>query len=477
MAPRRFAPLVVACTATFLLLAYATVVTVAVPAIAADLHTGFAALQWVVDLYTLALAALLVVCGAVGDAFGRRRVFLAGFALFTVASLACGLAPGVRELIVFRGAQGVGGAAMFATTLPLIRASYQGREQHRAFAVWGAVAGLAAAVGNVCGGLLAEALGWRWIFLLAVPVGAAGLVLAVVFLPRDPERRAGRMDVPGSVLLSAGIAALVVGALLFGEHGAGAGPGLAAVVAAVAVLAFVAYERRTPDPVIDPALFRHPRFLAVVSVAFGYYFAAFGPLTVLSSWFQDGAGLGAVGTSLLLALQPAVFFAVSALCGAVLQRGALWIPLGVGTALVAAGCAGFALLGVSYGPAALVPSLLLTGVGAGMVSPVLPSAAMRDADPSRAGTSAAVANTARQVGLALGTAVCGGLFVGLRAPGRREYTAAVGEAGAVAALVALVAAVSAVVLLRRADARGRGAARAGGTGDGVRPGPSPGGCR
>ncbi|WP_329194479.1 MFS transporter [Streptomyces sp. NBC_01435] len=174
MRPRHFAPLVVACTATFLLLAYATVVTVAIPAIATDLHTDFAALQWVVDLYTLALAALLIVCGAVGDALGRRKVFLAGFGLFTLASLACGLAPGVRELIAFRGVQGVGGAAMFATTLPLIRASYHGREQHRAFAVWGAVAGLAAAVGNVCGGLLAEALGWRWIFLLAVPVGRPG---------------------------------------------------------------------------------------------------------------------------------------------------------------------------------------------------------------------------------------------------------------------------------------------------------------
>lgn len=241
------------------------------------------------------------------------------------------------------------------------------------------------------------------------------------------------------------------------------------------MLAFVAYERRTPDPVIDPALFRHPGFLAVVSVAFGYYFAAFGPLTVMSSWFQDGAGLDAADTSLLLALQPAVFFVVSATCGAVLQRVALWIPLGAGTALCAVGCAGFALLGVSYGPVALVPSLLLTGIGAGMVSPVLLSAAMRDADPGRAGTAAAVANTARQVGLALGTAVCGGLFVGLRAPGRREYTAAVGEAGAVAAVVALVAAVSAVVLLRRADRAGW-AGRTGGMADGVRP-PVPGRVR
>ncbi|MFF2961832.1 MFS transporter [Streptomyces sp. NPDC057963] len=450
---RNFAPLLVACIATFLLLAYATVVTVAIPAIATDLHTDFAALQWVVDLYTLALAALLIACGAVGDVIGRRKVFLAGFTLFTLSSLACGLAPGVRELIAFRGAQGIGGAAMFATTLPLIRASYSGREQHRAFAVWGAVAGLAAAVGNVCGGLLAEALGWRWIFLLAVPVGAAGLVLAVVFLPRDPERGVRRMDVSGSFLLSVGIAALVVASLLFGEHGAGAGPAAAAVVAVAGILAFVVRERRTPDPVIDPALFRHPRFLAVVAVAFGYYFAAFGPLTVISSWFQDGAGLDAVDTSLLLALQPAVFFVVSAACGAVLQRVPLWVPLGVGTALCAAGCAGLALLGAVYEPSALVPSLVLTGIGAGMASPVLPSAAMRDADPAQAGAAAAAANTARQVGLALGTAVCGGLFISLSAPTRREYTAAIGEVGAVGALVALTAAVSAIVLLRLAEGR------------------------
>ncbi|MFB7913782.1 MFS transporter [Streptomyces sp. NPDC056061] len=463
MNPRHRLPLVVSCLATFLLLAYATIVTVAIPAVADGLHTDFAALQWVVDLYTLALAALLVVAGAVGDVLGRRRVFVAGFVLFTLSSLACGLAPDVGALIAFRGAQGVGGAAMFATTLPLIRASYSGREQHRAFAVWGAVAGLAAAVGNVSGGLLAEALGWRSIFLLAVPPGVLGVVLAVRFLPRDPERDGRRVDLVGAALLATGLTALVVAALLFGEHGAGPEPLTAVLVACAGGVAFVVCERRVPDPLVDLALFRHPRFLAVVAVAFGYYFAAFGPLTVLSSWFQDAAGLDAVGTALLLSVQPAVFFVVSALRGAALQRAPLWLPLAVGTALCAVGCLSFLLLGLSYGPVALVPSLVLTGVGAGMVSPVLPSAAMRDADPARAGVASAVANTARQVGLALGVAVCGGLFVGLSEPGRAAYTRALGEVGAVAGAVALATAALAVLLLKRQRERA-GTAAAGAVG-------------
>ncbi|MFF9403192.1 MFS transporter [Streptomyces sp. NPDC014744] len=455
MKPRHRMPLVISCLATFLLLAYTTIVTVAIPAVAEGLHTDFAALQWVVDVYTLALAALLVVAGAVGDVMGRRRVFVGGFVLFTLSSLACGLAPDVVALTVFRGAQGVGGAAMFATTLPLIRASYSGREQQRAFAVWGAVAGLAAAVGNVSGGLLAEALGWRSIFLLAVVPGALGVSLAVRFLARDPERDARRVDIAGAVLLGVGLAALVVAALLFGEHGAGPGPSVAALVACACGVGFVVCERRAPDPLVDLALFRHPRFLAVVAVAFGYYFAAFGPLTVLSSWFQDAAGLGAVRTALLLSVQPVVFFAVSALCGAALQRAPLWLPLGIGTALCAVGCLSFLLLGLVYGPAALVPSLVLTGVGAGMVSPVLASAAMRDADPSRAGVASAVANTARQVGLAVGVAVCGGLFVGLADPGRAAYTRTLGEVAAVAASVGLATAALAVVLLRRQRVRAR----------------------
>ncbi|MFI9629055.1 MFS transporter [Streptomyces sp. NPDC052042] len=458
MRTRHRMPLVISCLATFLMLAYTTIVTVAIPAVADGLHTDFAALQWVVDVYTLALAALLVVAGAIGDVSGRRRVFVAGFVIFTLSSLACGLAPDVVALIAFRGVQGVGGAAMFATTLPLIRTSYSGREQQRAFAVWGAVAGLAAAVGNVSGGLLAEALGWRSIFLLAVPPGALGVVLAVRFLPRDPERDgARRVDAAGAVLLGGGLAALVVAALLFGEHGTGPGPLTAVLVACACGVAFAGCERRVPDPLVDLALFRHPRFLAVVAVAFGYYFAAFGPLTVLSAWFQDAAGLDAVRTSLLLSVQPVVFFAVSALCGAALQRAPLWLSLGVGTGLCAVGCLSFLLLGLVYTPAALVPSLVLTGVGAGMVSPVLASAAMRDADPARAGVASALSNTARQVGLAVGVAVCGGLFVGLTDPDRAAYTRTLGEVATVAVTVGLATAALAVVLLRRQSARERAA--------------------
>ncbi len=194
---RKWMPLIAVCLGTFMLLVDVTIVNVALPDMAVDLHTSFSSLQWVIDSYAVALAALLMGLGSLADLRGRRRVYLAGLAVFAAASLASGLATSPGLLIVARGVQGVGGAAMFATTIALLNASYQGRDRGPAFGVWGAVAGASAAVGPVLGGLLTEALSWRWIFFVNLPVSAAAVVLSLAAFGADRRQATARFDLAG----------------------------------------------------------------------------------------------------------------------------------------------------------------------------------------------------------------------------------------------------------------------------------------
>ena len=182
---RTWAPLAAVCLGTFMLLVDVTIVNVALPHMAVDLHTSFSSLQWVIDSYAVALAALLMGLGSVADLHGRRLVYLAGLAVFAAASLASGLATDPGLLITARAVQGAGGAAMFATTIALLNASYQGRDRGTAFGVWGAVAGGSAAVGPVLGGLITETLSWRWIFFVNLPVSAAAIVLTLAAFGAD----------------------------------------------------------------------------------------------------------------------------------------------------------------------------------------------------------------------------------------------------------------------------------------------------
>ncbi|MFH8554212.1 MFS transporter [Streptomyces celluloflavus] len=409
-APGRWLPLVATCLGTFLLLVYATIVTVALPRMADDLHAGFGALQWIVDVYTLALAGLLLGMGSLGDAFGRKRLYVVGLAVFTLATLGCGLAPNAQVLIAARAVQGVAGAAMFGTLLPLIGLTYHGRDRARAFAVWGAVAGAAAGVGNVLGGLLTQFLSWPWIFYGAVPVCAATLVLSVKVLVRD-ARTPARIDWPGIVTFTLAATGITFGCVRGGERGwSDPSTLLAFAVGACALLAFLLVERAAPHPMLPLALLRTPAFNGLLIAACGYYLAAFGFLPVLSLWLQNGVRLGSLATSLVITVQPAAFFATSALAGGVLRRIPARWAIGGGTVLTGVG--DLALLAVQPGSSwpVLLPGLVLTGVGAGLVSPVLPALAMSAAPPEHSGAAAAAANSARQLGLALGIALLGTVF-------------------------------------------------------------------
>ncbi|MFD0348137.1 MFS transporter [Kitasatospora aburaviensis] len=246
---RKWWPLVAVSLGVFMLLTDVSIVIVALPDIGTGLEMDFAGLQWVLDGYALALAALMLGLGALADRRGRRRVYTAGLVVFALASLACGLAPNGAVLIAARVVQAGGGAAMFATAMALLNLAYQGRDRAVAFGVWGAVSGAAAATGPVVGGVLTEYLGWRSIFLVNLPVSVAAVALALRTLPesRDPDAR--RIDLPGTVTFTAAAGALVLMLIRGGTDGWTSAPVLAlAAVAVVALAAFVLVEARSPHP-------------------------------------------------------------------------------------------------------------------------------------------------------------------------------------------------------------------------------------
>ncbi|QKG24072.1 MFS transporter [Actinomadura verrucosospora] len=462
--PAPWAPLAACCLGTFLLLLYTTVTTVALPSIGADLHAGFGARQWIIDVYTLALAGPLLGAGALGDALGPGRLYPAGSAVFGLATLACGLAASPPWLIAARAVQGTAGAAMFASILPLIGSSYTGRAKATAFAVWGAVAGAASAVGTVGGGVLAEYAGWRWTFLGALPLCVLALAMAVRFPPPAgpakgrprPGRAAGAADWPGITTITIAVTASVYAVIAAGESGwTGPGPVVGWLTATVAMTAFVLVERAASRPVLPPALFATPGFAGVLLVAFGYYFAAFGALPGLAAWLQADVGLGALATSLALVTQLLTFIAVSGLAGGRLHALRPRWTLGAGTVLVGIGALTGITLNAGSSRPALLPFLILSGIGAGIVSPVLPAVAMASVPARHAGTAGAAANAARQFGLTLGVAVCGTLTRTAHVSGVRAALVLCGV------LAALAGTLASVLLRHHAGAAVRSAGRDG----------------
>jgi MFS family permease len=240
-----------------------TIVTVALPDMALDLRTSFSALEWVVDIYALILAALLLAMGSLGDLYGRRRLYLGGLALFALASLGSGLAHSTAELIAARGVQGVGGAAMYATTIALLNSAYQGRDRGVAFGIWGAVSG--AAAGPVLGGLLTQGLSWRWIFFVNLPVSIAALVVTRRAFSADRPERRTRLDVPGLVTFTVGATAVTFALIRVSAVGWAAGQTLGLLAAGLAAWAgFAVIEHRSAAPLLDLALLRRPAFAGVL---------------------------------------------------------------------------------------------------------------------------------------------------------------------------------------------------------------------
>ncbi|MCS0635029.1 MFS transporter [Streptomyces sp. LP05-1] len=420
---RKWWPLVAVCLGAFILLVDVTIVNVALPGMAGDLDASFAALQWVIDGYALALAALLLASGSLADRFGHRRLYVYGLGVFAAASLACGLAPDVPVLIAARVVQGVGGAAMFATSAALLLGSYQGRDRGTAFGIWGAANGAAAAAGPLLGGLLTEHLGWPAIFLVNLPIAAVAIVLTLRVVPADTSRHASgrapaRVDVAGAATFTLAAGSLTYALIRGGDAGWTSTEVVAAfVVAAVALAAFVAAElgagRRGRSPMLDLALLRRPSFAGLMGGALLLQGGAFGCLVLLSIWLQSVLELGPIAAGLALTPLAGASFLVSAVAGRHVQRLAPRLPIGAGLLGVAGG---MLLLRAGMAPDAgrgsLVAGLVVTGIGVGLATPMLVSAATASVEPRRAGMAGGAVNTFRQLGMTLAIAVLGAVFTG-----------------------------------------------------------------
>ena len=408
---RKWLPLVAVCLGTFMLLIDVTIVNVALPDMAVDLSTSFSSLQWVIDVYALVLAALLLGAGSASDIVGRRKVYLVGLVIFALASLASGAAPDGAFLIAARGVQGVGGAAMFATTVALLDVSYQGRERGIAYGVWGAVAGAAAATGPIVGGVLTESLSWRWIFFVNLPISAVAIWLSLAVLGAERGEHRGRVDLAGMLSFTAVAALLTYSFIRAGEDGwSSAVPIALQVVAVVLLIAFVVIERRASSPMLDLSLFADRRFVGVMIAALFFSLSAFSTLPYASVWLQSVLGMSPVQAGLVFLPLSLASFVVSAAIGRVLHgANPRWL-VGGGLLLVGAGALAQAVLNSGSRWPALAGGLFLVGVGVGLVNPTMTSAVMSAAPRQRGGMAAGAMNTARQLGLAFGIAALGTIF-------------------------------------------------------------------
>ncbi|GAA3377718.1 MFS transporter [Streptomyces sannanensis] len=405
---RKWGPLVAVCLGTFMLLVDVTIVVVALPEIGGALGASLSDMQWVIDAYALAMAALLLGAGAAADVVGRRRLYLAGTGLFATASLACGLATGPAVLNTMRAVQGVGGAAMFATSLSLLGAAYRGRDRSLAFGVWGAVAGASAALGPVLGGVLTEHLDWRWIFFANLPVSAVALWITLRTVTESAHRGARRIDWAGMAAFAVCAGAATFAVVRVGVVGwESAQTAAAFAVSAAALCAFVVAERRAVHPLIDLSLFRRRSFVSVMAGALAFNAAAFGVLPYTSIWLQTLLGLSPVGAGLALLPLAATSFVVAAVSGRLLHDAPPRLVIGGGLLLVGGGVLAQGALGPDSGWPALVPGLLVTGAGVGLVSQGISAAALACVPPRNAGMAGGAVGTFRQLGFALGVAVFG----------------------------------------------------------------------
>ncbi|MCQ4079925.1 MFS transporter [Streptomyces sp. RB6PN25] len=416
---RRWLPLVAVSFGFFMVILDVTVVTVAVPSLGSDLRAGASALQWVVDGYTLAFAALMLLCGRLGDRFGHRRTFVAGLVVFTAASAACGAAPTAGLLIAARLVQGIGAALMVPASLALLRAAYPEPEARaRAFGAWAALSGLGAAAGPLVGGLAVRFLDWRAAFGINLPFGLLAIVLTVRSVPAPAPRAGTSLRLPAQLLGIASLAALTAGLneagalgwsdpLVTGCLGAGiaAGLGCAALV-------------RWPAP-RQPRLPSHrARGLAGgTMVGLLLNLGIYGLIYLATLYFQRLRGYSPLEAGLGLLPLFAVMTASSFLSGRLCAHTGPRVPMVAGLLAGSAGLAGWVLAGPHSPYASLVIPMALAGGGTAFTMPAATTAVMESAPTERGGTAAATLNTARQIGSALGVALFGSLAASRFIPG------------------------------------------------------------
>ncbi|MGH9178370.1 MAG: MFS transporter [Acidimicrobiales bacterium] len=374
-----------------------TVVNVALPAIAGDLDTTMSGLQWTLDAYLVTLTALLLLGGSLGDRFGRRRLFVAGLAWFTAASLLCGVAPSPGLLVAARAAQGVGGALLVPGSLSIISATFATEDRGRAIGAWSGLAGVASALGPFVGGWLIDAASWRLVFLLNVPLAAVAAWIALRHVPETRAGEGGPVDVPGAVLVTAGLAGLAFAAI----ERSGAASVLAGLAGAAALAAFVAVERARPHPMLPLPLFRSRQFTGANLTTFAVYAGLGGALFLVVLRLQVSLGYSALEAGAALVPFTVCMLLLSPTAGQLSQRIGPRLPMTIGPLVAAAGLLLFGTVdpGDTYLDEVL-PAVVVFGLGMALTVAPLTAAVLAGVDEGHAGVASGVNNAvARLAGL------------------------------------------------------------------------------
>src|SRR4051794_13049036 len=411
---RRWWTLTAVSIATFMLLLDITVVNTALPSIREDLGASFSDLQWVVDAYVLTLAAVVLTAGSLADRIGRKPMFLAGLGIFSISSLAIALSPSIGFLIGGRAAQGVGGAIMFALSLALLAQEFKpGRERATAMGVYGATIGIAVAVGPLVGGALTDSLGWESVFYVNVPIGLAAIAMTVAKVSDSRDPNATSIDWPGVITFSTALFAAVL-ALVRGNGDGWGSTHIVLLLAAAVVLmiAFVAIEARSKEPMLPLELFRNRSFTGVQIAAFSISASLFALFLYLTLYLQGFLGNSPLDAGLKYLPVTLVSFFVAAGAGGVLTRVPARILLSVGLGLVGVGILLIGGREVGDSWTALLPGFAITGAGSGLVNVVIADVALSVVPKERSGMASGINDTFRQVGVAVGIAIWGALFVG-----------------------------------------------------------------
>jgi EmrB/QacA subfamily drug resistance transporter len=411
--------------ATFMLLLDITVVNVALPSIREDLGASFTDLQWVVDAYALTLAALVLTAGSLADRLGRRRLFAWGLGIFSVASLLCALAPDPTLLNLSRALQGVGGAVMFAVSLALVAQEFPaGRERGTAMGIYGATIGVAVAIGPLVGGALVDSLGWESIFYLNVPIGLAAIAVTYMKLRESRDPNATRVDWAGVVSFSAALFLLVLALVRGNDEGWGSTLIVSLFASSAALLAaFVVIERAVKEPMLPLGLFKRASFTGVQLAAFAVSGSLFALFLYLTLYLQSYLGYSPLEAGLRYLPVTIASFIAAPIAGALLSRVPARVMMSIG---LAGGGVGLLMMsGVGAGDewTTLLGGFLVAGAGVGLLNPVIADVAVSVVPKEQSGMAAGINDTFRQVGVAVGIAVWGAIFVGRGADKVAELTA------------------------------------------------------
>ena len=451
---RRWWTLAAVASGLFMIMLDNTVVNVALPSIQQELGADLSSLQWIVTGYALTFAALMLIGGKLADAYGRRLIFVVGIVVFTLASLACGLAGSEETLIAARVVQGAGAALMNPATLSIIAATFPPRERGTAIGIWAGVSALALAIGPLVGGLLTDHVGWEWIFFVNIPVGVVAIAASLLLIEESRDSTHERLDLPGLFTSAIGLFALTYGLIEANSFGWGSARIVGSfAVAAVSLAGFVVLERRQRAPMLDLTLFRSGTYTGANLVVLLVALAMFGVFFFVSLYMQNVLGYSAVQAGAAFLPMTILIILLAPVAGKASDRiGSRWLMTG-GMTLVALQLVLFSQLGSDSTFWALLPALMIGGVGMSLTMTPSAAAAVRAVPVEKSGVGSAVLNAFRQVGGSLGVALMGAIMA-QQAGGRRTVDAFMEGFEVsllVAAGIALLGSIVAATLVRPHD--------------------------